>query len=245
MKFVFIVTAFNAAEWCKRNLESIFSQTYNKYRVIYVDDCSTDNTTSLISEYKIQLIKNKTRCYQTYNRWIAYHLCDDDEICIMLDGDDWLVDEYVLDYLNFIYHENDILCTYGQFKLFYQGFQKEVYATRSYPEEIKNESTYRSYDFIAYHLRTGYAGLFKKIPSEYLMYKGQWLDRCSDVAEMLCVLELSGNKNMNSGKTLYTYNKNNSMKYSNSPFLDKTRQEYEKHVRQLKPLRSEKNVSFN
>ena len=238
MKFVFIVTAFNAADWCKQNLDSIFFQTYKKYRVIYVDDCSTDNTVFSISRYKIQLIINSHKCYQTYNRWMAYHLCDDDEICVMLDGDDWLADEYVLEHLNRLYKENDILCTYGQFQLFYHELQKEIYATRSYPDQIRKNSLYRSYDFIAYHLRTGYARLFKQIPIDYLKFNRQWLDRCSDVAEMLCVLELSGDRNMNSGKVLYTYNKNNSIRYGNSPFLDRTRKEYEIYIRNLKPLRS-------
>ena len=32
---------------------------------------------------------------QAYSRYIAFKLCDDDEICCLLDGDDWLYDENV------------------------------------------------------------------------------------------------------------------------------------------------------
>jgi len=231
VKFVFIVAAYNVSKWVKINLDSIFNQTYKNFRVIYVDDCSTDNTRELLS-YDIQLIVNEKRVYQTYSRWVAYHMCEDDEICVMVDGDDWLIDNYVLEYLNFLYKENDILCTYGQFKL-YDGFIKnEIYATRQYPYNIR----YRQYEFIAYHLRTGYARLFKAIPVEYLMYNNKWLDRCSDMAEMLCVLELSRGKTMNAFKPLYIYNKTNSLLYETSPFMDKNRKLYENYIRKLKPL---------
>jgi len=152
----------------------------------------------------------------------------------MLDGDDWLIDQFVLEHLNCLYNENDIVCTYGQFQVFYNGdVSKEIYTTRSYPKSIN----YRKHDFIAYHCRTGYAKLFKSIPVNYLMYNNQWINQCTDVAEMLCVLELSNGKHMNASRPLYIYNKQNSIRYLNSPFINNERKDIEKYFRSLKPLR--------
>ena len=50
-KFVVFVPSYNNAEWCRRNLDSIFQQDYKKYRVIYVDDASTDGTYDLVRQY--------------------------------------------------------------------------------------------------------------------------------------------------------------------------------------------------
>ena len=43
-EFVVVVSSFNNDAYFERNLNSIFSQDYKNYHVIYIDDCSTDNT---------------------------------------------------------------------------------------------------------------------------------------------------------------------------------------------------------
>lgn len=42
--FVFIIASYNNSKWYLNNLNSIKKQTYKKWRIIYVDDCSTDDT---------------------------------------------------------------------------------------------------------------------------------------------------------------------------------------------------------
>ena len=42
--FVVIVPSYNNSEWVERNLRSIFEQKYDNFRVIYIDDASTDGT---------------------------------------------------------------------------------------------------------------------------------------------------------------------------------------------------------
>ena len=59
--------------------------------------------------------KNKT---QSYNRFYSYPLCQDDEIIVFFDGDDWLFDNHFLAKLNEIYTTEDILLTYGSYYLF-------------------------------------------------------------------------------------------------------------------------------
>ncbi len=40
--FVIEITSYNSIKWYKQNLDSVFSQTYPYYRVIYIDDNSID-----------------------------------------------------------------------------------------------------------------------------------------------------------------------------------------------------------
>ncbi len=42
--FVFIIASYNNSEWYKNNLDSVFAQDYENYRIIYIDDASPDGT---------------------------------------------------------------------------------------------------------------------------------------------------------------------------------------------------------
>ena len=65
--------------------------------------------------------------------------------------------------------------------------------------------------------KNGLGIYFKSIPEKYFKYKDEWLDICTDVAEMNCVSELcKENKIISIDEVLYVYNKDNSLKYKNS-----------------------------
>lgn len=130
-KFVFIVPSLNNNKnmfedmpLYKKNLTSIFEQTYPYYRIIYIDDFSQDNTGDAVAsfikqihqEHKVTLIKNNKSEGQLYGRYHAAHMCKDSEILVMLDGDDWLPHKNVLSKLNEVYVNNDAWMTYGQFQ---------------------------------------------------------------------------------------------------------------------------------
>ena len=50
--FVFIIPAYNGVKWIYRVLDSIKVQKYSKYRIIYINDCSSDNTLQVLEKYK-------------------------------------------------------------------------------------------------------------------------------------------------------------------------------------------------
>jgi len=47
---VVVIPSYNNSKWCDWNLSSVFQQKYNNYRVVYIDDCSNDNTYELVTE---------------------------------------------------------------------------------------------------------------------------------------------------------------------------------------------------
>jgi len=233
--FVFIIPSFNNRLYYKKNLESVFSQKYPFFRVIYIDDSSTDDTYDLVTKYikdnnysdKTTVLRNDKNYKQSYSRFRAFQLCQDDEICCMLDGDDWLYDENVLTKLNITYRENNLLVSYGQF---YYYFDNRIQG-RSGVGEIKDTTNYRTMPFIPQHLRTCEASLLKTIPQHYITFKGEYLKCCSDCAEMWWVLERSNGRHMNVGYPTLIYNKAAALTYENS-YYNTDKNEYWKKYRE-------------
>src|SRR3989337_4596426 len=64
--FVVLITSFNNKNYWKKNIESVLGQSYQNFRILYVDDASKDQTGELVEQYiqennlqqKIILIKN-------------------------------------------------------------------------------------------------------------------------------------------------------------------------------------------
>ena len=235
--FVFIVPSFNNSEWVDRNIRSICTQTYTHWRAIYIDDCSTDGTLERAKELvarfgardRFIFLHNEKRMYQAYSRYTAYNhaSCRMDEIGILLDGDDWLHHERVLQVLNDKYREHDLLVSYGQFFYFDEGKIQSMSGIDEYPDDVKQRGAYREYPrWIAQHLRTAEISLLKQIPEYYLKHQGEWIRCCTDIAEMMLLLELSNGKSMNIGEPLVVYNRQNSKQYVNSYYnVDKHKQE--------------------
>lgn len=213
---VVIIPSYNNEQWCRKNIESVFSQKYTQYRVIYIDDCSTDNTNSLVKElidihkqqHRVILVNNKTRQGAMANWYHAVHSCHDDEIIVNLDGDDWFAHPYVLERLNKEYADEQVWMTYGQFK--YYPAQKIGYG-HAVPQEIVDNNMYRWYPVVPTHLRTFYAWLFKKIDKNDFMLDGQFFPATCDQAMMHPMLEMAGNRAHFISEVLYIYNQANSI----------------------------------
>ena len=86
-----IMPSYNTAKFIGESIESVINQTYNKWELIIVDDCSTDNTDTVVKKYlkdnRIKYLKNKqnsgaaiSRNYalrEAKGKWIAFLDSDD------------------------------------------------------------------------------------------------------------------------------------------------------------------------
>lgn len=66
-KVSIIMGAYNASSTLTDAIESIFAQTYPNWECIICDDCSTDDTSEILSQYakkdsRIKVIRNKKNC---------------------------------------------------------------------------------------------------------------------------------------------------------------------------------------
>lgn len=213
-KFVIVIPSYKNANWCDRNIQSVIDQNYSNYRVIYTDDNSPDETFSKVSSivkksnkaHKFTLIKNDVRLGALHNLYNMITSCEDDEIILTLDGDDWLSNENVLNTLNQYYSSEDIWMTYGQ----YQNHpNREIGIARQIPDEIINTKSYRKYSWCSSHLRTFYAWLFKKIKLEDLKYQNEFMAMAWDMTIMFPMLEMSGHHSRFISDILYIYNLEN------------------------------------
>ncbi len=208
---VIVIPSYNNAQWYKANLDSVCFQRYNNYRIIYIDDCSTDNTARLVKTYinehhlhdKVTLLCNQRRKGAMANHYLAAWTCNDDEIIVHVDGDDWLKDNNVLKKINAAYQDPFVWLTYGQFERYPS---RKVGFCKTMPPAIIKGNMFREYDWITSHVRTFYAGLFKQIRLHDLLYEGDFFDVTCDLAMMMPLLELAGTHIRNIEDILYVYN---------------------------------------
>lgn len=211
--FVIVIPSYNNKDWYKRNLDSVFSQSYENFRVIYIDDASPDGTGNWVKGYirkyglenRVTLIQNEKRVGALANIYQAVWQCLPDEIVVNLDGDDWFAHYDVLSQLNNVYADRSVWLTHGQF-IYYPkytpGFGVEI------PQEIIEKNNFRSFTEGSTALRTFYAGLFHRIKKEDLLYEGDFFQAGYDLAIMFPMLEMAGKHIKFIPEVSYVYNIN-------------------------------------
>ncbi len=207
-KLTVVIPSYNNAQWYKKNLDSVFSQNYHNYSVIYIDDYSSDGTTELVANYikerqqehRARLICNKQRQGATANRYLGSCMADDNAIVLVLDGDDWLAHNNVFQKINDAYADGRTWLTYGQFRRYPSGIKGQCI-------KLAQDTDFRMMDkWYTSHLRTYYAWLFKKIKQTDLMHQDAFIDVAGDVAEMLPMLEMARGHIQFIPDILYIYN---------------------------------------
>lgn len=224
---VILITSYNNKDWYQKNLDAIFNQKYSNYRVIYVDDCSEDGTADLVDKYvnelnqqdRVSIIKNKTRHFKMNNLWHAVHMCQDNEIIIEYDGDDWFAHNQVLQRINDAY-KSDIWLTYSNLVSWPNG---KSGPNTTIPQDIIDTGKFRKFNGCFWSmLRTYYAWLAKEIALKDLLYEGQFMTRTSDVAIMFPMIEMAGDRFKYIQEPLYIYNVQTALNDSKvSPVLQK------------------------
>lgn len=85
-------------------MESVLNQTYKNYEIIFVDDCSTDNSVEIAKKLikdKGKVIRLKQKRLNGGARNEAYlHLSEDVDYVCYLDSDDWYLNNKVLEDIN-------------------------------------------------------------------------------------------------------------------------------------------------
>lgn len=217
-KFLIVIATYNAKRFISRCLDSM-KQDHPNYEVVVIDDCSTDGTWDMILKYLYHAEYNYTHigsALANQKKVINKYSFNPDDIIVIVDGDDYLYDSYVLHYLDSIYTP-DVWFTYGQnislsgkldrvsyplnaIKTWYKG-PIEIISLRS--------DEYRQYGlWHTSHLITFRKGLFDLIRDEDLRGEdGEYFRTCCDVAKVYPMIEMAGDKHIKYiDKVLYVYN---------------------------------------
>lgn len=215
LPLVVIVPSYNNEAICHQNLFTILAQkNYSNYRVIYINDCSSDSTMEKVSEFlrlydtnhKVTVINNTQRRGAMANICDAVHSCDDNEIVLLVDGDDCLAHGDVFTYINNVYKTEDVWVTYGQYV---EWPNKTVGFNEPFSQDVIKRNAFREGTLPVSHMRTFYAWLFKRIKKEDLMINGDFFVMTCDKAMMAPMLEMAGFRHKCITDILYIYNNSN------------------------------------
>jgi glycosyltransferase involved in cell wall biosynthesis len=237
--YVIVIATYNNEASCERNLISALNQDYPHFRVICINDASTDSTREriekIVAEHEkghlVHLINNETRqrALANYTNAIRNHT-EDHEIIAILDGDDALSHRQVLQTLEEYYSDPDVWLTYGQFRFMSTGQQGWCCPM---PNSVINAHAFRRWPHGPSHLRTFYSWLFKRIALSDLMLNGVFFEMTGDLAMMIPMIEMANHHFAFVEQVLYDYNDMNPI--SDHEISKELQLFYDHYIRSLSP----------
>lgn len=215
-----VISTRNAAAYVERCLDSAISQDYPDYEIVFIDAESNDGTYEKAKAYEnkfenLRVIQNEQRKYQGENIRIGTEMSQEKSIIITLDGDDWFPHDGVLARVNKEYKKYDCWMTYGTYEEFpYRDISAHYH---EYPLDVRQNKSFRSYRWLASHLRTFRRELFLKINPEDMKdpTTGDYVSMAPDLSFQFPMLEMCGTeKSRYIPDILYIYNRENPMNES-------------------------------
>jgi hypothetical protein len=214
-KYHIISPFYNAEPFLSRCISSLKRQKYDNFNCILVDDVSTDNSydvakQAISGDNRFKLIKNDEKRYALKNISDAINAsdADDDDVIILLDGDDWFASGLTLGHLNTHYEDNECWMTYGSYVMHPYGVKGPE--PSAYPQDIIDNNTYRKDAWRASHLRTFRKKIWDKVnKKDFQDADGNFYKMAYDQAIMLPLIEMSGDKCKYLEDILHVYNKEN------------------------------------
>lgn len=116
-RFSVIIPGYNVQDYVSKAIESVLSQDFTDYELIFVDDCSTDKTSEIVSQYEnVKLIRNVENMASGGARNVGLDRANG-EYVIFLDADDYLYANDVLTKVDKLIGEQNIDVVYMGFKI--------------------------------------------------------------------------------------------------------------------------------
>lgn len=242
-RFKVIVPSFNSVDYIAKTLRSIEVQTDKQYDVCVIDDGSTiKEQREIILDFSKR--NNWKFLFNEKNSGALYGLvqavpllkCEDNDVIVVIDGDDWLAHHDVFKKLREVYRDNDVYLTWGQCEVFPKGKTPMNYA-QPIPNMVIEQKLYRDIPFVFWHIATFKYFLWRHIlDSDLRDVDGRYLMLMKDKATLYPMLEMAGEKIRFIGETLYIYNLEN-------PLNDYANTRPEEHLRVDKLIRGRKKYS--
>lgn len=189
LSVLMFMTGRNCAPYVREAIQSVARQTHPNVHVLFIDDCSDDDTAdaaqAALSELlpgRFELVRNPERVGKACNA--STHLrraAREHDIVAVLDADDFLLDVTVLAQLAHAYRQgHDVVWTnyltdHGRF-----GGNGPL---------DRNKSP-RAQRWLTSHLFSFRASLLETVPEEYFQHPdGNWLDAACDLAIAYPILD--------------------------------------------------------
>lgn len=215
-RFQIVVPSFNSVDYLPRTLKSIEDQDYDNLQVCVVDDASSLEAHREIVRSFCE--KNDWHAiYHKKNTGALYSLIDgiqelapaDDDVIIVVDGDDWLKHDQVLQRLAEHYSDGETLITWGQYEIYPKAWLPVRYA-EPVTQEVIEKNLWRDQPWIFWHPHTFKYKVWKEIHSDdFKDSEGEYFRVSGDQAFMFPMLEMAGQRSKYIDEVLYVYNIDN------------------------------------
>lgn len=198
--FTFVAPMFNAGDTVGQMLASIVAQSYSRWRVILIDDCSDQyqrmQEADVISRWrhlvepgmqedwrdaKIRVLWNDDKLWEVANVLKGIALCDDNDVICRIDADDWLTDTDALKYMNAMYLQTGAEALWSAHRW---GFtDKNISGPMS-----QGADPYK-HPWVSSHLKTFRKHLINDVPdANFRGEDGEYVRRAGDQAIYLPIL---------------------------------------------------------
>jgi len=199
-KIVVISPFYNAKDYIEKCIASVAAQNYTNYEHWLIDDASTDNSATIASSvieslpddvrHHFKLVCNTHNVGAVANHISSIRKCNDDDIVLLLDGDDSLVNRPdIFDYYNYLHEKYDF--TYGSC---WSVVDNIPLVGQPYPPDVRECRSYKTHKFVwnmpYTHLRSLKAKLLKYEP-DYMFCNsdGEWFRAGGDNSTFYTAIE--------------------------------------------------------
>ena len=131
MFFKIIIPNYNNEKWLDKCLSSIANQTFKDYKVVIVDDVSTDSSKDIISKYPFLLIELTKKRYNGGARNVGIDYFIESEYTLFLDSDDWFYKDDVLEKIHKHLIKNPVDCLTLPYHILYKDSEQDFPLTRN------------------------------------------------------------------------------------------------------------------
>lgn len=111
-----IMPSWNTANFIEKSINSVIAQTYGKWELIIIDDCSTDNTEEIVARFRddrIKYLKNESNSGAALTRNKGLRAAQGEWIAF-LDSDDLWMPEKLEHQIKFM-KENNLIFSYHEY----------------------------------------------------------------------------------------------------------------------------------
>lgn len=169
-KVSIIVPNFNHEAYLEQRLESIYNQTYKNFEVLLLDDCSTDNSLSIIDTYfqrypeLTRVIKNEINSGSPFSQWKKGIKLAEGDLIWIAESDDYC-DLNLLETLVPYFLDESILLAYAHTTFVDRSGHRHPFAFEHYVSAVDQAKWNVSYIETAHNEVNSALGILNSIPN--------------------------------------------------------------------------------